>query len=186
MKKIASSLLLVVLLSCGTSQPNVHNRISIQFRDSAIGDFFLLSVRDHSVVVAPYASEYISVGSLIITAKNVPFEKIEKIYYKGDRMPGSIVLPALGGAAIGGCATCHYQCNITGDGGGMSADEIHRQERIQLFGLGGGFLAGALLGYFFNYQDQEYSLTSTHDIQHLRNFYALFPNKEPSDLEQIK
>ena|SRR5947209_17459004 len=105
MKRIAYSFLLVTLLSCGTHSPSSHNRITLQFRDSIIKDFYLLSVRDSSLVVAPYQTGEIEMHQLIAESQNIRLDMIERIFDKGDHDAGSILFPSLAGGLLGGCAT---------------------------------------------------------------------------------
>ncbi len=184
MKRIVYSFLLIAVLSCGHSEPSSHNRISVQFRDS-IRDYFLLSVRDSSLIVAPYQSKSVEMYQLLSDMQNIPLNKIEKIYDKGTGYPSSIVFPALGGAALAECATGTLRFS-SGDGGGMSEAESKVQHQKQIYFPIGGAIAGGLFGYYAIYRNREVSIATANAMKNFRIWYAFYPDQEPVQLRMIK
>ena len=183
MKRIAYSFLLIAVLSCGHSEPSSHNRITVQFRDS-IKDYFLLSVRDSSLIVAPYRSEPTEMFQLVSDMKKIPLNTIEKIYNKGTGYPSSIVFPTLGLAACLECAATPI--HLGSDGGGMSEADIKAVHQKQIYFPIIGAIAGGLFGYYALYRDKEVSIKTADDIRNLKIFFAFYPDKEPPQLRIIK
>ena len=184
MKRIAYSLLLIFLLSCGSSNPSSHKRITVQFRDSIIKDYFLLAVRDSSLVIARYRKGNIDMDDLIAESQNVPLNKIEKIYDKGSGYPSSIVFPLLGCAACAECAATPI--HFGSDGGGMTDAELKIVHQNQILFPFIGAVAGGLFGYYAFYRDKEISFQTQDDIKKFRMWYAIFPDREPPELRKIK
>ena len=180
MKRIAYSFLLIFLLSCGSHTPSSHNRITLQLRDSVIHDYFLLSVRDSSFIVSPYTNRSITNDGLIGSAEVVPIQKIEKIIIKGDHSPLILLLPGMAGCIGGWGATQNGASFFSVGGVGPPAS------KAQPYASLGGFLIGASIGYFEAYRDKELAPRKADDLKNLQNFYALFPNTEPLDLQKIK
>lgn len=184
MKRLVYSFLLIALLSCGSSNPSSHNRITVQFRDS-IKDYFLLSVRDSSIVVAPYRSTSVEMFELLSDMKSIPLNSIEKIYSKGSGNSSSIFFPSLGLAACFECAASPIHIS-TGDGGGMSEAEVKSVQQKQIYFPIIGAVAGGLFGYYALYRDKEIAITTADDIKIFREWYAFYPDREPPQLRIFK
>ena len=177
MKRIAYSFLLIVLLSCGHSIPSSQNRITIQFRDSIITDYFLLSVRNNSLLVAPYTHKEVEVETLLATAKKISFNTIDHIYVLNNPNYGTAVLSGCGGGCIGAFATCNF--SLGSDGGRPASPAAP-------YAIGGGFLTGFLVGYLLSNADKEYSTTDKIDMERLNSTHSLFRVIEPPELQKIK
>jgi hypothetical protein len=182
MKRAAYSFLLIALLSCGSSTPSSRSRVTVQFRDSIIQDYYLLSVRDNSLVVAPYSEEGETVSTLIKSASILPFENIDLVLHRGEMTPGDILLPA-SAIGVGGCIGGCYSgggISLTGDGGGDHGSEY------ALYGLGIGCGIGAAAGYLISSQDREFQPSKKNDMEKLKNLYSFFKIVEPPELKKIK
>ena len=181
MKRIAYSFLLILLLSCGGSHaPSSRNRITVQFKDSVIKDFYLLAVHDSTLVVSPYTGAAATAFELSESAHAVPFEKIEKIYFSG-RDYATPLFAGCAGGCIGFCST-GYKLDISGDDDGMTT----QGRKLQPYFTGVGFLAGFLIAYFTIDTDKEFSLLKKNDLDNLRNVHSFYNEKEPSELQKIK
>ena len=185
MKRIALSFLFIFALSCGTAQtPSLRHRLTVQFRDSIIGDYYLIAVRTNSVVLAPYAPPPLTSHQVFGLAKDVPFEKIEKIYEKSDGTLGNLFLGGLVGFGFGCIATGGIGCGYRFDC--LDLYNQNKSSKYQPYYLGGGFLVGVIASYFANYTDKEFSLTKSDDIKILKMMYSFYPDLEPVDLLQEK
>jgi len=183
MKRIGYSLLFIAFMSCGGVQrpSSSTNRIVIQFRDSVIKDFYLLSVRENSLVVAPYQAYDVSIDSLIASAAVVPFSKIEALFKKSRPSASDVAGWGFMGCMVGGAAgfiSCAPYVSWTGDGG-----DDKRAIQNFYFGLSSGFLTGILIGIFHNMSDEEFYLNSKENIERVRK-RAIYPNYEPYELQQ--
>jgi hypothetical protein len=181
MKRIAYSLLLIFLLSCGNAVPSSRSHVIIQFRDSIIHDYFLLSVRDNSLVVAPYSEEGETVSTLIKSAFVIPMEKIELVLHRGETTSGDILLPASGLGVGGYIAGCYSGggLNCLGSGGAHASD-------YALYGMGIGCGLGAAAGYLISSQDRQFQPSKKTDMEKLRSEYSFFKIVEPIELQNIQ
>jgi hypothetical protein len=185
MKHITFCFLLIALLSCGSSRPSSHNRITLQFRDSIIKDYYLLSVRDSSLVVAPYQTGNVEMNQLITESQNISVNTIERVYAKGDHQSSALFFSTLAGAGLGACAASPPHLT-TGDGGGMTEAEVKAQQQRLIFFPIGGAIAGGLFGYFAFYRDKEISIASHDNRRSFRTFYSIYPDREPPELQKIR
>ena len=181
MKRIAYSFLLVALLSCGSDVPTPKNRITLQFRDSVIKDYYLLSVREHSLAVSSYRGAEETDSSLINAAEIIPFGKIESIYYKGRTNFTDIALPA----SVLGCAGSAYGASIgglsiLGDGNGP-----HGWAYTGI-GMACGCAVGAVGGYLLSSQERQYNPSLSSDIKKLQSERSFYHTAEPPELQKIK
>jgi hypothetical protein len=181
MKRIFCSVIFVFFMSCGGIQPpsSSTNRIVIQFRDSIIRDYYLLSVRENALVVAPYQSSYFPIDSLIASASVIPFSKIEGLFKKsrpsGSDVAGWGFLGFLVGSGSGFFTAIPYAYSHGGDS--------RRPIENFNFAIGTGFITGILIGIFHNMSDEEFYLNSKEHIDQVRK-RAVYPNYEPYELQQ--
>ena len=177
MKHIAYSFLLIFLLSCSSAPSSSSNRITIEFRDSVIKDFYLLAVRDSTLVVAPYTTDYSSIDSLVADAHTVPFEKVEHLYKNSSPSLGDELWAGGTGLVIGGCYAFLYTlAGSYGDGG------------FAKYNVGlpiGGLAGGLILGLLFNNTYSERFLDSKEHLE-LVKYRAYYKNGEPPELQKIK
>ncbi len=179
MKRIAYSLLLVLLLSCASRMGTDENRIRVQIRDGQIEDFFLLAVRSDCLVVAPFKHEAIPADSLIAHAKIIQLSTIQGIAYKPEQ--SASLWPGLGGCAIGAFSGCL-------GGAVVSSPQINPTY------VGVGFVGGGVLGFFSGMaiahilaKDPDYLwlLNPAGHIDKIRHI-EFFRNYEPPELQLIK
>ncbi len=176
MKRIAYSLLLIFLLSCGSKSELKGNRINVFFRDSLTipHEYYLLFVRDSALVVAP--GFYDAPGKPITIANS----KINHVLHSGD---GKVKAMFLGG--IIGCTTAAATVGIIG---------IHNRGNTE-GGLGIGVTAavaaapalvlGMIIGYNLAADEDKYNLEKEGDRYELGG-YAKYPDTEPLELQKIK
>jgi hypothetical protein len=171
---------LVALLSCGTHAPSSRNHVSVQFRDSIISDYYLLSVRDSSIIAVNYTGQRITSEGLIASAIIIPVGKIERIVRKSE--PSAIA--PLAGGCLGGCigfCSTGWKFDPVGDDDGTTP-----QSRKQMpYLTAGGFIAGFLLGYLLDHMESEYYPNRKDDLEHLRTFNSFYQT-EPPELQKIK
>ncbi len=172
MKRIAYSLFLIALLSCGSKPSSSTNRIVIQFRDSVIKDYYLLSLREHSVVVTPYTNDYSSVDTLVAQAQVVSFEKIEKLYRKSTPTLSDELWFGGAGCALGGFTSASVY---------VFADRRKFDFSSPLIGLSTGLLVGLLVNASY---EELYLDTPEHLLVTRRR--ALYRDEEPIELQKIK
>jgi len=179
MKRIAYSFLLIAFMSCGPSlDTRMYSHVAIKFRDSLEKEFLLLSVREDRLIVSEYDSEgKILDGSLIGSAEAIPFTRVEKIYHPlgPDGLP--IFLGGLAGCVCGGVigTAVYYDANA---GGG------NRYPKAPYIGIAIGLPTGILIGYLLQSGDSHYSLSSTKEVDELRQ-HSFF-HTEPPELQKIK
>jgi len=177
MRNIALLLFLTALLSSCSSLPSSSsNRIVIEFRDSVTKDFYLLALRDSSIVVAPYTTDYSSIDSLNALASVIPFRKIEHLYKNSSPSLGDELWAATTGLLVGSFfAILPYFEGGSGDG--------HPNQHtggFPIIGLGGGIVLGLL---FNNAYDERFFDSKEHlDMIKFRAYYK----NEPPELQKIK
>jgi hypothetical protein len=184
MKRIAYSFLLIALLSCGKSQPSSStNRIVIQFRDSVIRDFYLLSVRDESLVVAPYTEDNVSIKSLVDSAHVVPFSKIEALYKRSRPDASEVIGSGFVGCLVGGVCGCFTALPYVSFGD--HSGDGKKAEQNLLFGFGSGIVTGVVLGLIENTSDKQFFLDTKDHLNDVRE-RAVYPHYEPYELQKIR
>jgi hypothetical protein len=164
MKRIAYSLLLIFLLSCGTRSTLQENHIRVFFRDSTSQVFDLLFVRETALVVQSGKSNETSL---------IPFSGIDHVNINvHGRRNGSLLgffLGSVGTAALGvailpaGYAILSWLIFVT-----LPAT-----------------IAGPIIGTAISSDEAAFNLDKIHDRQELGS-YAKYPDYEPPELQTIK
>jgi hypothetical protein len=161
-------LLAVLLSSCATQPPGIRSRITIQLKDSTIGDYTLLSVRDSGLLVSSSAEPYHDPSSV----RMISDASIAHVYRYGVKDDGNIFWGGVFGAVVGGFI------------GGIFTSHYNRFDPIAIT-LPVGILAGASVFGTFGVSDKTYDVHSHMARVSLRQ-YAQFPYGEPPELQQIK
>jgi hypothetical protein len=177
MKRAAYFFLLIGLCSCSVSYPSNSNRIKIQFRDSTIADYFLLSVFNHSMLVSPYSDEE---AFSLNSARRVLFENIEAVYFRTDPNFLDVFLPGFV-LGIAGGVTGYGISTLKTHSGEIDA---HLPFEEVTLGSAGGLVGGMILGYSLNSIDNEvrnFNTSALRDL-HQRAFY----DTETFELQKIK
>jgi hypothetical protein len=177
MKRIAYSFLFVALLSCGSSPSSSNFVIKIEFRDSVINDYFLLSVRDSALVITPYTTDYASIDSLNAHAQVVAFSKIGRLYKTSSASLDDELWFGATGCAVGGC----YSVIPYFFGGGSGDGHPKYNVAIPIGGLAGGLVLGLLANSSYS----ERFLDSKEHIELVKS-RAFYKNGEPPELQKIK
>lgn len=168
MKYCVILVLAVILASCGLSKPEFTpvNRVVIQFRDQSVQEYYLLSVRDQSLVVSKANPCGHRLDSIIDAVKVVGFDDIEKVYRESERSLTGTFIPTL--------VDCFQ---------GPSAF------RVKVYGYSLIPFFNALqytIGYLTSDKYDQFTLSSERDVHNLRTYIASFPEKEPEVLKFAK
>ena len=157
MKRIAYSFLLVLLfLLSCRSSPNVNYHTWIRLHDSLLHDYSLISVRNEALLVTSYQAVF----DKSATVFSIPLSRITQVYQEHEMSnTGTLV-----GRVIGFFA---------GLFGFRKLGDIDYGEE------------GSLLGHNFDKNKSEYNVHDRDDLMLLKEF-ALFPDKEPPELQKIK
>jgi len=172
MKRIVYSFLLIALMSCGAARQEHDDIITLQFRDLSTRRYYLLSMRDSSMLVS-------SIDSTLdfFTAEKISFSKIAYV----RRVRSSASSGTFAGAGIGlaaGAVTAPFVIHSKGE-----AREGDFPAQIT-FALG-TCIAGGLIGCVASGDQITYDLTVPTDRESLKQF-PLFRDGEPPQLRNIK
>jgi hypothetical protein len=179
MKRAVYSFLLIFLLSCGSNPSSSRNRIKLQFRDSIIEDYYLLSVREHSLVITPFTTDYSSIDELIAHAEVIPFEKVEHLYKNSSASSEDELWAGGTGLALTGCYELIPHIFYGGSGDGHPSPYN--------FGIPiGGFAAGLVIGVLANNAYSERFLDSKEHLELVKYRAYYKDGEEPPELQKIK
>ena len=171
MKRIAYSFLLIFLLSCGSRSDLKGNRISIHFRDTLMipHEYYLLSVRDTSLVVAP---GYFDQGG---TPTVIPFSKISSVYHSTDERFWYMLLGGVTGCTIADATVIAIAAH---NGGGGSGEGVaFAAALLDIPAILGGMAIGCALS-----DDEKGYVPSSGTLKD----FAKYPVIEPPELQKIK
>jgi hypothetical protein len=185
MKVFALLLLAVSLASCGgTTRPLEGSRITLATDEITRQDFFLMSVREHTLMVSPYSVEYFHVDAAIASSFSVPFEKVRFI----EQVPPQYVGP-ISGAAAAGLLAGAYVGNVARtptDEERASGTYSFRFGPSTYIGMATGAVFGAAMGYLFSTKKvRTYHLDRLEDRGTLRHV-AIYHDLEPPELAKIR
>jgi hypothetical protein len=176
MKKIWIFIFFGVLLSSCSSRSELKgNRVLVQFRDTIPHEYYLLSVRDSSLVVKP--GYYDLPGEPIV----IPFSRISRVMHD---VHGKLTGALLGGA-IGGVAAFGTVFVIA-----KSQPQIQGNQGMAFAGLAAiigasAVTLGIIIGNGLSEGEKGYSISSAHDRDVLRD-YSQYPDTEPPELQKLK
>ena len=177
MKRIAYSFLLIVLFSCGRVPTESRSRIVIEYRDST-REYFLLAVRERSLLVTPYNPSWSTLDTLYSTAFTVEFTDVQAIYKKSRASTSDILFPALLGCIGGGLGGFAIGApNWFTDNTSFIAPIV--------IGMFGGIFIGSGIGILTNDEYKRFFLDSKEHISEVRN-HATYVDHEPPELQTIK
>lgn len=172
MKRIAYSLLLIFVMSCGSTSSKPDNLITLQFRDLSMKKYFLLAMRDSSMLVS-------SIDSIL------DFSSVQKIYFseiaRVRKVRSAVPSGAFAGTAIGlaaGAITAPYIIHSQGEA--RQGDFF-----IQELFAGGTAVVGGMIGCIASGDQIAYDMTDPADRESLKQF-PLFREGEPPQLQKIK
>ncbi|MDP4220847.1 MAG: hypothetical protein Q8916_05315 [Bacteroidota bacterium] len=184
MKRILSSLFLMVLLSCGQSHAPLANHVVVRMRDNSTKDYFLLAIHDSSLIVAPFVKgESIDLGSLVGSAESIPFSSIRVVTHSekasgDDEFIGGFIGCFTGGT-IGGCAAAQSAFGENSVPPTLPVAVLYIASPF--IGIGVGVLIADLMAA----GNEEYFLDTKPQIENLRHF-AYYSKQEPPQLKILK
>lgn len=171
MKRAAYSFLLILLLSCGNAPKLSNNRIRIEFRDSVKEQYYLLAVRDSSLVV----SHDMQTPDSTAGAAVIPFARIRKIICFPDTTDTKM-LTGMSLGVVAGIVAPTLATPLIGTAGAAY---------MILYLVPIGMVTGGIIGCESSRSRSEYDPYRPVDRNHLKAL-ARFPYSEPEYLQKIK
>jgi hypothetical protein len=172
------------LQSCGTTGPVEGSHILLGTPDITTQDFFLLSMREHSLVIAPYNTDYFHIDAVIASAFSVPYEKVTHLEQVAPFNAGPIA-GATGAGLLGGMYIGNLVRPVTDAEYDAGARTLVFAKETYI-GMATGAVFGAAMGYLF-YQKKSviYHVDRAEDRVKLRHV-AIYHEEEPPELAKIK
>lgn len=185
MKPLLFLLLVLSLASCaGTTRPVEGCKISLETKDITRQDFFLMSVREHSLVVSPFNDEYFHIDMAIGNSFTVPFDKVTHLEREGGP-DMSLVAVGAGAGLVGGAMIGNAFRPLTAEEQqtGTVGFEFTKETYI---GMASGLVFGAVAMYLFTYKPTRiFHLGRPEDIEALHHV-AIYHDEEPPELARIR
>lgn len=185
MKFVPVLLLVVVLSSCAAGgRPVDGSRIMLETADISRQEFFLMSVREHALVVSPYTEEFYHIDATIAASISIPFEHVRYVGKSASdnwRMIGICSAAGLvSGAYIGDLVRPSTQAEIES---GVRSFEFTKETYL---GMLSGLALGATVGYLSTHRaEQVFDLGRPEDVAKLRHS-AIYHDEEPPELAKIR
>ncbi len=168
MNYCAILVLAVIVASCGLSNPDVTpvNRVVVHFRDRSAQEYYLLSVRDRSLVVSKENPCGHRLDKMIDEVKIIPFDQVEKVYRESERTITGTLIPTLVD-----CFQAPSAFHV----------KVYGYSLIPVFNA-----VQYTIGYLTSDKYDQFTLTRERDVQNLRTYIASFPEREPEVLKFAK
>ncbi|HYM21437.1 MAG TPA: hypothetical protein VEW28_10610 [Candidatus Kapabacteria bacterium] len=159
-------------------RPVEGSRIRMGTQDITTQDFFLLSVREHSLVVSPYETEYFHIDAVIEKAFTVPFEKVTTLE---QIIPANLGFIATGTGAgiVSGFFVEDWIQNTS-----SAPTQFNPTQAV--ISIASGAILGTAVGYFF-YHGQTTTFDVNRDEDRVKlHHVAIYHDEEPPELAKIK
>lgn len=176
MKRTLYSLLLVFLLSCGSSrQANNPDATYYYLKDGNLLDGALIAVRDSSLLVRKYYGFMDTTAGkdyIVIPTSSVDFIEFGYHDHAGGGILGFLIGALAGMGTVFGIADAH------------GSDEIESTLLVSIGFYAGGIL-GCNAGCYIDEQGSRYYPYRKDDLKYIRTRSA-YPDGEPDELKRIK
>ncbi len=185
MKPLVLLLFIVGLASCaGTTRPVEGSKISLETKEITRQDFFLMSVREHSLVVSPFNDEYFHIDMAISNSFVVPFDTVTHLEREGGP-DMSLVAVGAGAGLVGGALIGNAFRPLTAEEQQTGTVGFEFTKETYL-GMASGLVFGVVAMYLFtNKPSKVFYLDRPEDIEALHHI-AIYHDEEPPELVRIR
>jgi hypothetical protein len=174
MKHLYYLIILIFLAGCAGRPAAERSRVRLEFRDSVSHEYYLIAVRDSGLIVLP------GYYDLKGPAQFISSSKINHVYYYSNGKTTGMWIGGLTGFGVVLATSLVYLAVRHPDIGGGEG-----------FGIGVSFISlpaiviGMITGYLVSNDEDVFDISKAHDRDVLREV-AIFPDKEPPELQNIK